>query len=334
MISSIKSAFINLTSKFNHFYCVPLFGLVCWYGLLFGLVGSWVAKGAKAYPKYGESAVPLPLERIGVILEPVFFVVFAFIHAIVFCVSMYLEFYHRKIGKLIKFIKPTLQKRLAFASITIGIIAQVFFVTQSLVYSVYMHKYSRAHSHYAVLLAIFAILIMISLALNFINYYIMGQYYAKYVNGEKWNKFTISFILKITWLIVTISVAVICCIFYVKKKKAISSVFEWIFHFWYGLLLAFWTYDLYPLTELRALRKQGTETPPLKQEKVSVIRQKFKNWSPTKSKNSDLEKNSPTFTYITPVGSAVSSQENSSRATQESPTPFGFNGPNLPFSHF
>lgn len=260
MFSFIKNNFISLTSHFNHFYFIPLFGLVCWYALCFTLIGLWVADGAKTYPQYEENASPLPLQRIGVILAPIFFLTFIVIHAIIFCASMYLEFYHRKIGKLIKFIRPTLQKRLAYASIFVGIISQLFFIAQSVCGYIFITTGKRLINHYAELLATFAILVMISLALNFTNYYIMGQYYRKYVNGERWNKFTISFIIKIIWLVVTIFLAAICCAFYVRDRKDIADIFEWCFHLWYGLLLAFWTYDLYPLTELKAL-KQGNPKP-------------------------------------------------------------------------
>lgn len=249
----------KLFSKYNHFYLIPLFGFFCWYGLLFGMVGAWVRDGSPTYPAYDESNVPTPLERIGVILEPGFFIAFVVIHAIVFCVSMYLEFFHRKIGKLIKFIKPKVQTRLAYASLSIGVIGQVFFVVQAIVSTVYIHNHARAKSHYAILLATFAVLVMVSLALNFTNYYIMGQYYRMYVNGERWNKFMISFVVKISWLVVTIALAVACCVLYVKGSKTPSSVLEWCFHFWYGFLMLFWTYDLYPLSEMKALQQNKRE---------------------------------------------------------------------------
>ena len=275
------SSLASLTTKFNHFYFIPLFGFFCWYGLLFGLVGAWVKDGHHTYPQYDELNKPTPLERIGVIVEPGFFISFVIIHAFVFCISMYLEFYHRRIGKLIKFIKPTIQTRLAYASLTIGVIGQVFFVVQAIVSTVYIHNHARAKSHYAVLLASFAVLIMISLALNFTNYYIMGQYYRKYVNGERWNKFTISFILKIIWLIVTIALAVTCCVLYVKDLSTPSSILEWCFHFWYGLLMLFWTYDLYPLTELRALRQSKKEKKQTLKSKLSRTWRKEKDGSVT-----------------------------------------------------
>lgn len=272
MLNIIKQKFDSLTSSFNHFYFIPLFGLICWYVWCFALIGLWVQEGCKTYPQYDENASPLPLQRIGVILAPAFFMTFIVIHSIVFCVSMYLEFYHRKIGKLIKFIRPELQKRLAFASIITGLIAQLFFIAQSVVGLIFVTKGAREANHYAELLATFAILVMISLALNFTNYYIMGQYYRKYVNGERWNKFTISFILKIIWLLVTIILAVVCCGFYVTGHKAIADIIEWAFHLWYGLLLAFWTYDLYPLTELKALKNNSPK-------RYTSIRQKLSFWT-------------------------------------------------------
>lgn len=276
----LKQLVVDTLTSFNHFYFIPLFGFFAWYGLLFGLVGKWVADGGRSYPEYDENETPVPLERIGMILLPGFFIAFVFIHAFVFCASMYLEYYHRKIGKLIKFIKPTIQKRLAYASLILGAIAQIFLIAQAISGTVLVRRGHRKKSHYAVLLATFAILVMISLGLNFTNYYIMGQYYRKYVNGERWNKFTISFVLKITWLFVAATDAIICCVFYVKGKKDISSILEWIFHFWYGLLLAFWTYDLYPLTELRALRKQNPE-------KKSVAR-RISFWKREKSDMADV----------------------------------------------
>lgn len=250
-------SFTSITSKFNHFYLIPLFGLVCWYTLVFGLIGIYSHRGFTTSPMYGENAVPLPLERIGMIYNPGFFISFVVIHSLVFCSLMYLEFYHRKIGKLIKFIRPTLQTRLAYASIAIAIVAQLFFIGLAVAGTLLVRNYKRAASHYAALLATFAILVMISLALNFTNYYLMGQYYRKYVNGERWNKFTISFILKIIWLTVTLSLLLLTVGFYSAKHKNIADVLEWTFHIWYGLLLAFWTYDLYPLTELRALRARS-----------------------------------------------------------------------------
>lgn len=304
MLSFIKNNFVSLTTHFNHFYFIPLFGLVCWYVWCFVLVGLWVGKGAKTYPEYDETASPLPLQRIGVILAPAFFLTFIVIHSIVFCTSMYLEFYHRKIGKLIKFIKPTLQKRLAYASIVIGVIAQLFFIAQSVCGYIFVTTGKRQINHYAELLATFAILVMVSLALNFTNYYIMGQYYRKYVNGERWNKFTISFIIKIIWLAGTIFLAAICCGFYVHGRKDIADIFEWCFHFWYGFLMAFWTYDLYPTSELKALKQQSTPKPKRrftlfgkeKQENVNTHITSDSNVTPTSS-GSMAELESPGFDY-------------------------------------
>lgn len=323
MFQKLKEVYINATSRFNHFYFIPLFGLICWYTLCFGLMGIWLAKGAKPYPKYGETEVPLPLERIGMILQPGFFISFIVIHSVVFCSSMYLEYYHRKIGKLIKFIKPEQQRRLAYASLIVGGIAQLFFIAQAISGTVYVRAGLRASTHYAVLLATFAILVMISLGLNFTNYYIMGQYYRKYVNGERWNKFTISFVLKIIWLFVTLTVAIICCVFYVKKKKNVSSVLEWIFHFWYGLLLAFWTYDLYPLTELRALRNKSAST-----EKHS-IKEKVSSFFGSKkmSKNDDVDSNtekSTTAVTINATDSSISGEDDQSVGGLESPVGFNY----------
>lgn len=298
MLSYIRDKSNQITSKFNHFYFIPLFGLICWYTLLFALVGLWVSKGSPSYPDFGEPETPIPLERVGVIMLPGFFITFIVIHSICFCSSMYLEFYHRKIGKLIKFIKPTLQKRLAYASITIGIFAQLFFIAQAIVNTVYLHRRERAASHYAVLLAIFGILVMISLALNFTNYYIMGQYYRQYVNGERWNKFTISFVVKICWLFVTLLLAVTTAVIYIKGNHRVSSFLEWAFHFWYGLLLAFWTYDLYPLTELRALRNPARRSSS-QDGILSKIGLKKKKESPTSIVNihSSGSSDSQIFTY-------------------------------------
>lgn len=311
--TTISGFFLYCTSNFDHFYYIPLFGLVCWYTLILGVIGIWVADGSKAYPQYEAFDIPSPIERVGAIILPGFFMTFVLIHSIVFCVLMYLEFYHRKIGKLIKFIRPTLQKRLAFASIGIGILAQCFFFMQALVSTVYIHKEKRPPPHYAILLATFAILIMVSLSLNFVNYYIMGQYYKKYVNGERWNKFTISFILKVTWLSVTMLLAVVCCLFYVKEKTDIASIFEWAFHFWYGLLLAFWTYDLYPLTELRALRKSGFDMPLNVPKSPSFIGRLFKTKRALTLESphlSPLEKRSMGgFATITPTASVMTSNQ-------------------------
>lgn len=323
MFGRIREKFDALTLLFDHFYFIPLFGLFCWYGLVFGLMGIWIVHGSKKYPKYDENEKPLPLERVGMILQPGFFISFVVIHSAVFCTSMYLEYYHRKIGKLIKFIKPTIQKRLAYASLVIGILAQLFFIIQAVVGTVYVRKHARAKSHYAELLATFAILVMISLGLNFTNYYIMGQYYRKYVNGERWNKFTISFVLKITWLFVTLVLAVVCCGFYVRGLKNVSSVFEWIFHFWYGLLLAFWTFDLYPLTELRALRKRehqlengGAREAIRKKLSLRSLSQKL-----TGHRDPDKEE---TVTSIVPISSLDLNSGRDSLTEAESPQGFNY----------
>ncbi|CAH2355823.1 hypothetical protein CLIB1423_35S00408 [[Candida] railenensis] len=260
VLTYIKEKAGEFTSNFNHFYLIPLFGFICWYTLFLALVGIWCVRGNQSYVAYDEFVKPLPLERIGAIEVPVFFCIFIFIHAIIFCISMYLEFYHRKIGKLIKFAKPHLQTRLAYASLVFGFIAQCFFVIQAVRSTVLIKQRKRAETHYAIFLAVFAILVLVSLALNFVNYYIMGQYYRQYVNGERWNKFTNSFLLKVIWLIVTIVLAVTTCVFYVTGKAKPSRILEWAFHFWYGLLLAFWTYDLYPITELKALREKANGT--------------------------------------------------------------------------
>lgn len=332
MFGKVRELFNSVTSNFNHFYFVPLFGLLCWYILLFGLMGSWIHNGSKAYPKYDENETPLPLERVGMILQPGFFLTFVVIHSVVFCTSMYLEYYHRKIGKLIKFIKPTVQKRLAYASLFFGVIAQMFFIAQAISGTVYVRKHARETSHYAVLLATFAILVMISLGLNFTNYYIMGQYYRKYVNGERWNKFTISFMLKIIWLVVTIAVAVVCCAFYVQKVKDVSSVLEWIFHFWYGLLLAFWTYDLYPLTELRALRKnQQIEKKSSIKDRLAIWRSKTftgHRSNESNNENGDVvkdEKNEHAITSMVATDSSINGEQSSAYSIGELDSPVGFN---------
>lgn len=256
----LREKYQEFTAKFNYFYLIPLFGFLCWYTLFLGLIGLWYARGSPIYPQYEQTVRPLPLERIGAIVSPVFFNIFIFIHVVTFCLSMYLEYYHRRIGKLIKFAKPKVQTLLANWSLAVGILAQLFFIIQSIVGTVLIQRGRRADTHYAVLLAVFGILVMISLALNFVNYYIMGQYYRNYVNGEVWNKFMISFVCKVVWWLTSLTLAVTTCIFYVKGNLKVSLIFEWTFHLWYGLLLAFWTYDLYPITEMRALREKANNT--------------------------------------------------------------------------
>lgn len=103
------------------------------------------------------------------------------------------------------------------------------------IFDIYHHK----HVHYA-MLGLFVIGIGISTIFTISEFVYLDKAY------PETKRLQVSYILKSIWLVVAIILVVGFGIFDVKKKTFVSSVFEWILGFWYGLYSIILAFDLFP----------------------------------------------------------------------------------------
>lgn len=156
-----------------------------------------------------------------------------------------------------KFLMPpwySIQERnLIFASFALGCIAELCLLMCSI------FSTARHHIVHLTMLGLFCAFMFLSISCNAVEYFSMGRHYAQLhplahlpseMNNNKWyqfsgyiwNKFIISAIFKVFWLICSL-VWAIC--FGAVSDGSISASFEWLLAFWFGLIFMNISLDFY-----------------------------------------------------------------------------------------
>ena len=147
------------------------------------------------------------------------------------------------------------ERNLIFASFVFAVIGELALLFCS-IFSTAKHH----HVHLS-MVGIFVVALFFSVCCLSAEYFMMGRHYAilhplaneedtkpldqlrcNQWSGHVWNKFTISASVKVVWLVLSV-VWAIC--FGAVSDSSISSCFEWLLAFWFGILFILISIDFY-----------------------------------------------------------------------------------------
>lgn len=195
-------------------------------------------------------------------LRPLFISCVGF-QMIFFVGTLVMEYVLRKKTKLQPYVS---NKQPMFAIISIifatlgqlGILFAAVFTTS---------KFKTVH---LTMVAVFIICEFFACVFNFFNSFIFGNFpkrlspnHEKVIFGKhRWaNMYMVSFLCKLVWLVAAVVLAGLFVYNWKKKKRSLSAIYEWAISFWYGMLLVFWSIDLFPSAvkcwEVRHAEKAG-----------------------------------------------------------------------------
>lgn len=225
----------KLSAPKNYYFLIPICGGVIWGGMLIAMLACWSLQGHPIYYFIKSYMFPVYISYIGATnLQPLF-ISCAFAQGICYCLTILTEYLLRRSGKLQFWFKKD-ERNLMFAGTIFGIIGQIG-IGLCAVFNTKDH--SRAHSS---LLALFVICVFLSMVCLMTQYALMGFHYQKiHVDHKYFNKFTISFLLKLFW---TVCAVIFACLFEGLSNSSLSSCFEWTLAFWYLVLFAIMAWDL------------------------------------------------------------------------------------------
>ncbi len=231
----------------NVYFLIPIAGLIIWDGMLIALLICWAGQGHPIYAFIGHYQDPVYISYIGATnLQPLF-IACAGAQGIFYCASILTEYVLRRSGKLQYWFKKD-ERNLIFAACILGGVGQLGILLCS---CFNIKHFRRVHD---TMLGIFVCFVFLSLVCIITQYVMMGLNYQKiHVKHKRWNKFMISGILKVVWVVVAVLLA-IC--FVAISDSSISSRFEWSLAFWYSFLWIIFGYDLFP-----AAKKEHKNAP-------------------------------------------------------------------------
>lgn len=234
--------------KVIHYYIIPLICLIVWWGMLIAMLVCYAAQGKPQYSWNDEYQNPPYISDIGATnLQPLFIACSGF-QAIFFVGTLTMEYFLRRYKKLQPFVS-TKQPKFSIISIGLSIISQLGILFVSIFKTT---KYNKVHLS---MVAVFIIFAFLTCCFNFLNSFIFGNYPQRLSpNHEKvifskhrWgNLYMVSFFFKCCWLAGAVVFAVLFGYYMKTDKPSLSAIFEWTISFWYGLLLVFWSMDLFP----------------------------------------------------------------------------------------
>lgn len=234
--------------KVIHYYLIPIVCLVVWWGMLIALLVCWYAQGEPQYSWNDEYQSPPYISDLGATnLQPLFISCAGF-QAIFFVGTLVMEYFLRRYRKLQPWVS-TKQSKFQIISIVCAIIGQLGILFVSIFTT------TAFHSVHLLMVAIFIVFSFFTCVFNFLNSFIFGNYptrlspnHEKVIFGtHRWaNLYMVSFFLKLVWLCGAVVFAVIFGYKMKTDEASLSAVFEWTISFWYGLLLVFWSIDLFP----------------------------------------------------------------------------------------
>lgn len=254
------SFFFYVCMKFvkpsNYWFLLPLISFIPWYGMLITMLVYWAAQGHPIYWFMHTDQFPVYISDIGATnLRPLFIACSAW-QGIGYVLVIFIEF----IQRFLYCMNPWFtyhERNLIFASLLLGLIGQLGLLFCTVWSTALFHRVHIA------MVSIFIIFMFLSILCLTIQYLSMGKHYAlihyKASNlnvlespdlewwqwrGYKWNKFTISGIFKLVWLICSIVWAVSFASLQ-NSNDSISACFEWLLAFWLGLIFVIISIDFY-----------------------------------------------------------------------------------------
>ncbi|CCH42133.1 putative membrane protein [Wickerhamomyces ciferrii] len=221
----------------NYWFLVPFIGQIPWLGMLIAMLSAWNLQGRPLYWFAKPDQIPPYISYIGATNLRPLFISCAGAQGLFYEATLVIEFFLRRSGKLQYWFKKD-ERNLLFSAIILGAIGElgILFVA---IFSI--KKYDTVHH---AMLGVFLAFICLSGICLITENCLMGLHYQKiHVSHKYWNKFTISFYLKLTYIVLAIVFA-IC--FGGFQNNTISSIFEWTLAFWYITIFWILTWDLFP----------------------------------------------------------------------------------------
>lgn len=205
--------------------------------MLIAMLACWSIQGHPIYWFINPKMFPIYISDIGATnLQPLFISCSGW-QGLFYVITLIVEYYLRRSGKLQYWFKKN-ERNLAITAIGFAIIGELGILFVSIFNTV---LYDNVHH---AMLAVFLVCVAISIALQSLEYLLMGIHYKKiHVNHKIFNKFMISFILK-TFFVITAIIFAIC--FGAISNPSIGACFEWTLAFWYMIIFLIFAWDLFP----------------------------------------------------------------------------------------
>ncbi len=237
---------VNVFKQFfhlkNYWFMVPIIGFIPWLGMLITMLICWAAQGHPLYPFNSGYQYPVYISYIGATNLRPLFISCAGWQGLFYTITLLVEYFLRKTGRLQYWFKKD-ERNLLFAACILGIIGSlgILFVA---IFSI--KNYDNVHH---AMLGVFLAFICLSIICLCAQYCMMGLHYRNiHVHHKYWNKFTISFYLKVFFVVAAIIFA-IC--FGAVSNRSVSSCFEWTLAFWYIVIFLIFAWDLFPAAKRR-----------------------------------------------------------------------------------
>ncbi|CCK71476.1 Frag1/DRAM/Sfk1 family protein KNAG_0H00600 [Huiozyma naganishii CBS 8797] len=245
----------------NASFLVPWIAFIPWYGMLIAMLVVWAAQGHPIYWFMHTDQFPVYISDIGATNLRPLFISCAGWQGIGYVLCIVLEFAQRHWFKMNPWF--TIHERnFILAAIVLATIGEL-----GLLFCTIFSTALYPHVHTA-MVCIFIVFMFLSICCLTGEYFSMGRHYAlihprqTYESGVvdvenlrwyqwagyRWNKFTISAIIKLLWVICAIIWA-IC--FGAIDNNSTSAKFEWLLAFWLGVFFIIMSVDFYLGTRWR-----------------------------------------------------------------------------------
>lgn len=215
-----------------HHWGLPLFGAVCWWGMLIALIVAWSIQGKPIYKvQYQSTNWFVYISDVGATnLQPIF-ISCAGAQGLCYVLATVSERYLRHAGRLVPN-RRRLEKVLAGFSIGLGIIGQLGILFVSI-----FNTNAFPHVHVA-MLCVFIVFTGLSILCVIGEFFLLDRAYS----GIR--RLKISYAFKTLFFICALALAVSFAALHHKRNAA--AVCEWTLSFLYGFYLLSLVYDLWP----------------------------------------------------------------------------------------
>lgn len=241
-----------------HIYLIPLACALVWWSMLTGFLIFWIAQGRPQYRDWVHRDPVYLSDIASTNLQPLF-IACAALQGICFVATFCLDHSLRRDGKdrLQQYISKH-QPRLGIAAIVCAVTSQLSILMVAIFEST---TYPVLH---ILMLGVFIMFAFGACACNVASSIIFGAQPKKLNPVHEWtlgsrrwgNMHLVGSVMKIAWLVAAAAFLFTFAL-YIRRKPSVSSLFEWILCYWYGILLALLSRDMLPSA---VVREESLET--------------------------------------------------------------------------
>ncbi|KAA8902510.1 hypothetical protein TRICI_005871 [Trichomonascus ciferrii] len=224
--------------KVLHHWGLPLFGCICWWGMLIALMVCWAVQGHPRYYFVNPNKDILFISDVAATnLQPIF-IALCCVQALCYVLTVISERYLRHAGRLLPNWRQR-EKVMAGLAIGFGIIGQLGIVFVSIFNT---HVFKKVH---ASMLGVFLVGTAISALCTIAEFALLDWSYTEV------NRLRISYICKGCWFVVALALTLGFLICQKVDKENAAAVMEWCLAFSYGFYLMTLVYDLLPAAKTK-----------------------------------------------------------------------------------